>query len=132
MWAQIINALLGLWLMVSPAVLDTNKTTADNAHIVGPLIASFAIISWWESTRVVRLYNVPCGLWLLVAPWVLGYDSGTTIFNDMAVGAVVVALAFVKGKVEEKFGGGWSAIWGNDPLHSRQVRNQPKGQSPLT
>ena len=126
MWAQVINALLGLWLMAAPAVLGADKTIANNDHIVGPLIASFAIISWWEATRVVRLYNVPLGLWLLVAPWVLGYDNTAAIVNDMLVGVVVIGLSFVKGKVEGKFGGGWSAIWKEDTPHAQEARRQPR------
>lgn len=121
MWAQVINAVLGLWLMVAPAVLNTDKTIADNDHIVGPIIATFAVISWWESTRVVRLYNIPFSLWLIVAPWVLGYEHTLATVNDMAVGVLVTLLAFVKGRVEERFGGGWSAIWEEDPPHAREV-----------
>lgn len=126
MWAQIINALLGIWLMASPAVLGFENIAADNDHIVGPVIASFAVISWWESTRVVRLYNIPLGAWLLLAPWVLGYDSTTSILNDMLIGALVIGLSFIKGKVTETFGGGWSAIWQSDTLHAQEARKQPR------
>jgi hypothetical protein len=126
MWAAIINTILGIWLMVAPAVLGTDNTIADNDHIVGPLIASFAVISWFEATRVTRLYNVPLGLWLVLAPWVLGYDNSLAIFNDMAVGLTVVALSFVKGKITEKFGGGWAAIWQEKPLHAQQAQKNAK------
>lgn len=127
MWAQVINALLGLWLMVSPAILGfEDKTISNNAHIVGPIITSFAVISWWEATRVVRLYNVPLGLWLLLAPWVLGYEPTTAILNDMVIGAAVAALSFVKGKVEGSYGGGWSAIWRKDSLHATEARRTPR------
>jgi len=126
MWAQVINAILGIWLMVSPAVLDSNKTVANNDHIIGPLIAAFAIISWWEATRVIRLYNLLPAAWLLLAPWVLGYNDTTAIFNDMAVGLLVIVLCFVKGKVEGRFGGGWSAIWKKDSVHAQEAARQPR------
>lgn len=126
MWAQIINAILGVWLVAAPAVLGYEGIAADNDHIVGPVIASFAVISWWESTRVVKLYNIPLGAWLLLAPWVLGYDNSSSIINDMLVGALVLSLSFVKGKVTETFGGGWSAIWKSDTLHAQEARKQPR------
>ena len=126
MWAQIINALLGIWLMASPALLGFEGIAADNDHIVGPIIASFAVISWWESTRVVRLYNIPPAAWLLLAPWVLGYESTGALVNDMLVGAVVLGLSFVKGKITETYGGGWSAIWQSDSLHAQEARRQPR------
>lgn len=128
MWAQIINAILGLWLMAAPAVLgySNQTTTADNAHIVGPVIVSFAVISWWEATRVVRLYNVPLGLWLLLAPWILNHESTAAIINDSIVGLLVLGLSFVQGKIESTYGGGWAATWRKDTLHAREARKKPR------
>ncbi|MBB6610968.1 SPW repeat protein [Pontibacter sp. Tf4] len=127
MWAQVINALLGIWLTASPAILGIeDKTISNNAHIVGPVVASFAIIAWWEATRVVRLYNIPLGFWLLLAPWVLGYDQMSVIINDMVIGAAIVWLSFVKGNIEGTYGGGWSAIWKKDALHTIEARRTPR------
>lgn len=124
MWAQIINALLGLWLMASPAIFGLEGTLADNNHIVGPIITSFAVISWWEATRVVRLYNIPLGAWLLVAPWVLGNGDTATIVNEVAVGALVIGFALVQGKIEDNYGGGWAAIWQEDTPHAKAARTE--------
>ena len=121
MWAQYINAALGIWLMASPGIFGFSNTIADNDHIVGPVITTFAIIALWECTRVVRTYNIPLGAWLLLAPWILGYDDTTAIINDMTVGALVIAFSLVKGKVEQRFGGGWSAIVQSDALHQKEA-----------
>ncbi|TPE43524.1 SPW repeat domain-containing protein [Pontibacter mangrovi] len=128
MWAQIINAILGIWLMASATILGyaDAKTITDNQHIVGPVIASFAIISWWEATRAVRLYNVLPAAWLLLAPFVLGYDNATATINNMAVGALVLGLSFVKGKVEGTYGGGWASLWKKDSLHAREALKTPR------
>lgn len=99
-----------------------SKAAADNDHIIGPVIATFAIISWWESTRVVRTYNIPLGAWLLLAPWILNYDSTIAIVNNMGVGLLVILLSLVKGKVAQRFGGGWSAAWKSDTLHQREAQ----------
>lgn len=124
MWAQVINAILGIWLMAAPGVIGFNEAAADNDHIIGPVIATFAVISWWEATRVVRKFNTPLGAWLLLAPWILGYDNNLAVINDMAVGALVIAFSLVKGKIEMQYGGGWSAIWKSDSLHAKEAEKQ--------
>ena len=124
MWAQVINAILGIWLMAAPGIFGFSKTMADNDHIVGPVIATFAIIAFWECTRVVRTYNIPLGAWLLLAPWVLGYDNTIAIVNDMVVGGLVIGFSLVKGKIEQRYGGGWSAIWKSNALHQKEAKAQ--------
>lgn len=122
MWGQIINAILGIWLMVAPAVLGFDKIIADNDNIVGPIITTFAITAIFDSTRPVRKFNIPLGIWLLLAPWVLSYEPTLAIINDMAVGALVIGFSFVKGHVESKFGGGWSSLWQDNSLHEREAK----------
>ncbi|MDX5346446.1 MAG: SPW repeat protein [Hymenobacteraceae bacterium] len=111
MWAQLINTALGIWLMFAPFVLGYNDIAADIDHTIGPVIATFAITAIFESTRVVRKFNIPLGAWLLVSPWVLGYAATEATVNSMVVGALVILFSFIKGKVENRFGGGWSVLW---------------------
>ena len=111
MWAQLINAALGIWLMAAPDIFGFNKTIADNDHIVGPIIATFAITAIFENTRPLRRFNWLPGAWLLLAPWVLGYDSTAATINDMLTGALVIAFSCIKGRVKNNIGGGWSSLW---------------------
>lgn len=126
MWAQVINFIIGLWLMAAPGVLGYSGIAADNNHIVGPVIASFAMISWWECTRQVRLWNIPLGAWLILAPWVLDYDDRQILINDSISGAVIILLSFVKGKVEGLYGGGWTSLWSSDSLHEQEAKKTRK------
>lgn len=123
MWARIATTLLGIWLMAAPEVLGFGKSSSDNAHIVGPLIATFSIISLSECTRNVQLFNLPFAVWLLLAPWILQYDNNTALLNDYAVGILVILLSFVKMKRQNRFGGGWPAIWRSNSVHSRKAGN---------
>lgn len=123
MWAQIINAIIGIWLMIAPAVLHYNASGTDSCHIVGPVIAAFAIVAWWEATRGVRKFNIPLGLWFLVSPWILGYQEILPIINDMVCGALVIIFAMFKGKVEGNYGGGWQSIWQSGHLHEKEAKN---------
>jgi hypothetical protein len=111
MWAQLINAMLGIWLMAAPTILGYGGPARTNSHIVGPLAVSCAVIALWEVTRPVRWGNLALGLWLLVAPWVFT-DTWGALFNSSLVGLLLMAFALVRGTVEpQRFGGGWSALW---------------------
>ncbi len=111
MWARIINVILGIWLMAAPAVLGYADPARTNDRIVGPVAATFAAIAAWEATRSVRWVNVVLGLWLLVAPWVLGYSELDAYLNSLAVGTLMALFAPVRGKITQRFGGGWSSLW---------------------
>jgi len=124
MWAQIVNAILGVWLMAAPGIFNFSTNAANNDNIIGPVITTFAVTAFWECTRVTRTYNIPLGAWLLLAPWILGYDNTIAIVNDMGVGAVVISLSLVKGKIEKRYGGGWSALWEPNPLHMQEAEKR--------
>lgn len=110
MWARILNVSLGVWLMAASDVLNYAGGARTNDVIVGALVASFAVIAIWEVTRPARWANVALGAWLIAAGWVLGFEQ-TAAVNGSVVGVFVVTFGFVRGKVRERFGGGWSALW---------------------
>ncbi len=113
MLARCLNIILGLWLMVAPAILGLagDDPAAINDWIVGPIAATFATIALWEPTRSLRFANLVLGLWLVVAPWLLGYDDTLAILNDSVVGLLLFAFATVRGATNGRYGGGWSAVW---------------------
>jgi hypothetical protein len=114
MWAQCINAALGIWLMMAPDIWGFEKKIADNDHIVGPIIATLAITAIFENTRLVRKGNIPAGLWLVLAPWILQYETALATINDMVVGGLVIGFSFIKGKIKNKYGGGWLSLFQKD------------------
>ena len=124
MWPRIVNTLLGLWLMIAPGFFEYSPAAADSGHIVGPIIVTFSVVAIWEATRVVRKWNYPVGIWLLIAPWVLGYDNTIAIISDMGVGILVLIFASIQGKIEKRYGGGWSSLWKKNPEHAQEV-DQP-------
>ncbi|GAA4397185.1 hypothetical protein GCM10023187_06240 [Nibrella viscosa] len=117
MWARFINIGIGLWLMVSPAVLPLSEKAAEHQYLVGPVMVAFAIIAISEATRNVRYVNTLIGVWLLVAPWVLGDHSTLETLNVMAAGVLITGLSLVKGKIENRFGGGWRSLLEETPEH---------------
>lgn len=111
MWAQLLNMLLGIWLMAAPQLLHYKGIAADNDHILGPVVSTFAIIALSGCTRAVARYNIILGAWLFLAPWLLGYEKGITIINDAVVGFLVTVFSFFKRKTNHHFGSGWSGVW---------------------
>lgn len=121
MWARILTIISGLWLMVAPAIFGYSQAAADNGRIVGPVIATFAVISIWEVTRPVRRWNYILAAWLILAPWILGYDKTAGYISDIGVAILVIIFSSVKGKREQRFGGGWSSLWKEHPEHMHET-----------
>ncbi|QDV33418.1 SPW repeat domain-containing protein [Tautonia plasticadhaerens] len=113
MWAQVINTAIGIWLMAAPAVLGYGGAAALNDRIAGPIVATFAAVAVTEATRGARLVNLPIGLWMVVAPWALGGPT-TAVLNGMVVGGLLVGFASIRGRIRERFGGGWVALFRAD------------------
>lgn len=95
-WQDPANALLGVWLVLSPWILgfQGNLTAMTNAVIVGVLLVAAALgaiflpRAWEEWTECVL------GLWLVASPWLLGFRPLQVARVDALVtGAVVIVLA---------------------------------------
>ena len=95
-WQDSFNVLLGLWLAVSPWILQFQdvRPALANAVLIGAVIAIMslaAVISfrYWE-----EWLDMVIGAWLVVSPWVLGITALTlATWNFVIVGALVFALA---------------------------------------
>jgi hypothetical protein len=126
-----VNAVLGIWIMVSPAVLGFAGTSAAPAYrIIGPLIVSFAVVAWWEETRPVGRANLLTGLALIVVPFVMEFGM-VALVNSLVVGVAVAALSQVWGTYRpETFGGGWSALWNTERLEKYSTSTETDTQSP--
>ncbi|MGH7449106.1 MAG: SPW repeat domain-containing protein [Longimicrobiales bacterium] len=111
--ARVVTVLAGLWLMAAPAVLGYGGPASASDRIIGPLAVSVGLVALWEATRPVRWTGVGLGAWLLVAPWLLGYGT-TPLLNGSLAGTVLIGCAFVRGDIEQSFGGGWRAIRAGD------------------
>lgn len=110
MWAQLCNTAIGVWLMAAPAVLGYGGAAALNDRIVGPIVATFAVVAASEATRGARWVNLPIGLWMILSRWILGSPTSARL-NGMAVGPMLLTFALVRGRIEEQFGGGWAILF---------------------
>ena len=112
MWAHLVSAALGLWLMVAPALITTySEQASTNNRIIGPLVFTFAVVSLWEITRSVRFGNTLLGAWLVIACLLLDYQ-GLALASNLVSGILILGLSLVRGEHRpERFGGGWMSLW---------------------
>jgi len=103
-WNLIASALLGLWLMLSPAVFGIEKTAADSDHLVGALVVTVAVIVMAEVVRAGRFLNVLLGAWTIAAPWLLTGATTPAKWSHVIVGAAIVMLSIPRGPTREKYG----------------------------
>jgi hypothetical protein len=110
MWAQAINTALGVWLMVSPYMLEYSGMPAMNHYAIGPLVGTMAFIAMWEVLRGLRWINVVLGLWLVVCPVIIEHPTGALV-NTLVVGIATIALAPIANPPSRELGGGWRKLW---------------------
>lgn len=91
-----INFILGIWLIISPWVLNyfTGEARWDQ-FATGIAIAVLALIRYamprasWASWLAGL-----AGIWMIIAPFILNYTKTAAFWNEIIVGIVVAVLAF--------------------------------------
>jgi hypothetical protein len=117
MRAAILNIIIGLFLMIAPAIFHFYKTISDHYYIVGPVVVAFAIISLWEVNRSAHYFNVLPGSWFIIAPFIFHFQSVPAIWIAVVSGVLIVLLSLVKRRVKGKYGGGWRSLLQKHPVH---------------
>lgn len=117
MWTQIINAIIGFWLVISTAFIPMNEHAADNNAIVGPLVMTFAVVALWEINRNVAKANVVVVAWLVLSMFILNYESTAAIVSNSVSALVIVILSLIPRKPGNQYGGGWSSLFESNPPH---------------
>lgn len=119
MWARMVNAFLGLLVMISPSIFQFEEIAANNNYITGPLIITTAIIAMWEFNQKVRYFNVVTGVWLVIAPFIFSFSTAA-LTTDLILGLLVILLSFIKVKVSKRYGRGWRSLFQDNPLHMQE------------
>jgi len=116
-WTLFLSTLIGIALMCTRLLFDTEGLAAHNDHVVGALVVTFTIMAWARWARPLRFVNIAFGLWLLASPWVIGGYSGVAAAASVFFGLMLVWLAIPLGRVASHFGA-WDRIarW-RAPVH---------------
>ncbi|HJW10697.1 MAG TPA: SPW repeat protein [Albitalea sp.] len=109
-WQDVVNAVLGVWLVLSPwalgfqseAMATGNMIVIGVALIAAALGAIFVPRAWEEWTEGAL------GVWLIVSPWVLAFAAAqTAMLTAVATGFVIAVLALWTLATDEEYGGWW-------------------------
>ncbi len=106
-WQDWGNLALGLWIFISPWVLQHSMLTGAeavagatsvaamwNLYIVGIAVAAFAVAALVAFQAWEEWTNVALGIWLIASLWVPGLNASTLlIWNAVIAGTLVVVLA---------------------------------------
>ena len=94
MKVRVLNALLGMWLLVSAFLWPHSLAQFHNAWITGALATMFAIMSM-SGARWSRYPNFALGLWLFFSLVFLGVGSMATALNHVLVAVGLIITSFM-------------------------------------
>jgi nucleoside-diphosphate-sugar epimerase/uncharacterized membrane protein len=109
-WTLLATALLGVWLMFTRLIFDTEPPMANSDYLVGALIITVAVTAMAEVGRALRLINVAFGFWLIAAPWILHGTSPLAACASVAVGTAVAVLSLPRGRRSSEHYGSWDCF----------------------
>ncbi len=94
-WNHLLVMVLGLWLMISPAVMGYEGPERLINLFTGALVASMALIASIETTRMFRWFNVILGTWLMLAPPMLHYHPFHIGVRSSLIGLAIIGLSLI-------------------------------------
>jgi uncharacterized membrane protein len=103
-WPLLAAAALGVWVLASPDLLGLTAGAADQSHIAGALVTTFAVTAMAEVGRALRLLNIPLGVWIALTPWIFSGAPPVAHWSGAVAGLLVIALSLPKGAVRERYG----------------------------
>jgi len=91
-----INALLGIWVIISPFVLGFNRNESAMWNNVATGAAVLLVAIGRTGTSVAAsILNLLLGGWLIASPFVLGFSRQVIFWNNRILGIVILISALV-------------------------------------
>jgi len=94
-WASWVNAIAGIWLIISPWVLGFagRPTPFWNTLILGIVVLIAALWATQTVSAGPSWLNLIFGIWLIISPFVLAFSAEqTSTGNDIICGIIVGIL----------------------------------------
>lgn len=106
-WQDWVMLVLGIWLFVSPFILqyaDLRGTAALNSYVLGIAVVAFAVAALARPQMWEEWVNLALGIWLIISPFVLGFQSETVaLWNHVILGLLIGGDA-VSAMLEDRTG----------------------------
>jgi len=109
-WQDLINALLGICIAISPWVMGYQGMTMamGNAVVVGLALVAAAMGAIFVPRAWEEWTEAGLGLWLMVSPWILGFGMHRdAMLTAVLMGLAVVVLAIWTLGIDKDYGGWW-------------------------
>jgi uncharacterized membrane protein len=103
-WNLAVTSVLGVWLVVSPPLLNLPVRGADSDYILGALVTTFAVLAAAEPVRALRFVNIPFAVWIAASPLIFSGMNALAAAHHVASGLLIVALSLRRGRVVEHYG----------------------------
>jgi hypothetical protein len=100
-----LNVILGIWLIIAPFIFAMTAAAFWNDILVGLfvlILASTRVSRPTASTKPASWTNAIVGIWLILAPFVLDYLSIAEIWDDIAVGVLLLILGTWSGSLPRR------------------------------
>jgi hypothetical protein len=112
-WQDVVNAMLGGWLILSPWVLGfqgtviaTTSTVAIGAVLVASSVGAMQVPAAWE-----EWLDVILGVALMLSPVLLGFDAvRPALQNALISGGAVTVLAIWVLVTDDEFAAVWQRL----------------------
>ena len=93
-WQDPVNALLGVWLVLSPwvAAFYGETIATANAVVIGAALIAVAFGAMLVPRAWEEWTEAALGLWLIASPWLLGFSGIANAMRGAVVTGVVIAV----------------------------------------
>ncbi len=96
-WQDWMNALLGLWLLAAPFLMnyagDPGEAATRNSVAVGVALIAVALVGLLKRLPRRRWLTLALGVWLIVSPFALGYAGAEAAAWNAIITGIVVTVA---------------------------------------
>ena len=108
-WQDVVNALLGVWLVLSPWIVgfQGERTPTANAVVVGVALIAAALGAMIVPRAWEEWIECALGVWLVISPWVLGFSTMRDPMLSTVISGIVVAVLALWTLTTDKDYSGW-------------------------
>lgn len=115
-WTDAVNAVLGVWLVVSPWLMGYQDSSVAmwNAIIVGMALVAAALGAIFVPRAWEEWTEGGLAVWLVASPWLLGFATmEAAMLTAVVTGVVIFALALWTLTTDSEYNDWWHKATGH-------------------